>query len=165
MKVRDVMRSPVISVAADAKYEEAARLLRENHLSGLPVIGPDGTLVGVVSEKDLFRAIYPRYEEFASSPEACLDQEAQESAVHEVRSTPVSQHMTAGVLTVSPNAPVLQAGGLMLARGIHRLPVVESGKLVGIVTRREIYGAILQRELGIESRSFEEARLRKVQNR
>ena len=164
MKVREVMRSPVISISADAKYEDAARLLRENHLSGLPVVDSSGSLVGVVSEKDLFRAIYPRYEEFACSPEACLDQEAQESVVQEIRTTPIKQHMTAGVLTVSPNAPVLQAGGLMLARGVHRLPVVENGKLVGIVTRREIYGAILRRELGIESSSFEEARLKRAQN-
>ena len=52
--------------------------------------------------------------------------------------------MSHKVFTVGPNSPILSAGGLMLARGFHLLPVVEDEKLVGIVTREGIYGVILK---------------------
>lgn len=150
MKVRDVMRAPAVSISTDASYEEAARLMHRNRFSGLPVIDDAGRLVGIVSEKDLFRAIYPNYEEFCSNPEICLDQEAREAEIESIRGRPVRDFMTRGVITIGSASPVLQAGGLMLARGLHRLPVVDDGRLVGIVTRREIYRAILQQRLAIE---------------
>lgn len=149
MKVREVMKYPVISITPETTYEEAARIMRSKRFSGLPVVSPAGELIGLVSEKDLFRALYPSYEEFIANPELWTDQENQEAEIERLRETPVSLYMARHVYTISPEAPVLHAAGLMLARQIHRLPVLENKKLVGMVTRREIFGAVLISRLGV----------------
>jgi CBS domain-containing protein len=152
MKVRDVMTTPVITVSPTATYEETARLLHAHHVSGLPVVNDNGNgggkLVGVVSEKDLFRAMYPLYEEYILEPHAYYNQELQEEEIETIRKQPVEKYMSKQVVTITPDVSILHAGGLMLARGIHRLPVVEDGKLVGIITREDIYGTILKKHLG-----------------
>jgi CBS domain-containing protein len=148
MRVRDVMITPVITVTPTTTYEETARLLHRHDVSGLPVVSENGKLVGVVSEKDLFRAMYPLYEEYILEPHAYYDQELQEEEIETIRKQPVEKYMSKQVVTIAPDVCILHAGGLMLARGLHRLPVVENGKLVGIVTREDIYGTILKKHLG-----------------
>ncbi len=146
MRVKDVMQSRVVSVRPETAYEEAGRLMVEHNVSGLPVTDASGTLVGLISEKDLFKALYPNEAEFAVSfDEGFQDQEARETNVSEMRKHPVSRYMTKRVLTLAPDTPVLKAGGMMLAHHVHRMPVVEDGKLVGIVSREDIYGAILRK--------------------
>ncbi len=148
MRVRDVMVTEVITVTPETAYEDAAFLLHKHQVSGMPVVDENGVLAGIISEKDLFRALYPRYEEYVSNPEAYTDQERQEVEIESVRKQPVHKYMNRKVVTISAGASVLHAGGLMLARGVHRLPVVENGKLVGIVAREDIYSAILKKHLG-----------------
>lgn len=148
MKVRDVMITPVITVTPNTTYEETARLLHLHQVSGLPVVNEHGKLVGVVSEKDLFRAMYPLYEEYILEPHAYYNDERQEEEIEAIRKQPVEKYMSKQVVTISPNASILHAGGLMLARGLHRLPVIENHDLVGIITREDIYGTILKKHLG-----------------
>ncbi|MDE2018902.1 MAG: CBS domain-containing protein [Patescibacteria group bacterium] len=145
MKVRDVMISPVITITPDTTYEEAARLLHANRISGVPVVDAAGKLAGIVSEKDLFRAMYPLYEEYILEPHAYYNQERQEEEIEAIRKQPVEKFMSKGVVVISPHESILHAGGLMLARGLHRLPVVDGGRLIGIVTREDIYGTILKK--------------------
>lgn len=147
MKIREVMGKEVVTVSPKTTYEEAALLMHTHAVSGLPVVD-NGKLVGMISEKDLFKALYPRYEDYLRDPEAYKDQEAQEDEIEAFRKKPVEKYMTRKIFTIGPDSPVLRAGGLMLAHGIHRLPVVEDGKLVGIVTREDIYGAVLKHHLG-----------------
>lgn len=148
MKVRGVMVTPVVTVTPETTYEDAAFLLHKHQLSGMPVVDKDGALVGIISEKDLFRAFYPRYEEYLSDPAAYTDQEKQEDEIENIRKQPVEKYMKRHVVTIDVDACILHAGGLMLAHGIHRLPVMENGKLVGIVAREDIYGTILKKHLG-----------------
>ena len=96
----------------------------------------------------VFRAIYPLYEEYILAPETYINQDKQEDEIESIRKQPVEKYMSCRVLTIDADARVLRAGGLMLAHGVHRLPVVEKGKLVGIVTREDIYGTILKKHLG-----------------
>ncbi len=149
MKVREVMRTPVITVSAGTTYEETARILHAHGVSGAPVLDAEGRLAGIVSEKDLFRAMFPRYEDYLHEPEAYHDQEDREDEIEALRREPVEKFMTQHVITVNANACILRAGGLMLAHGLHRLPVTENGgTLAGIVTREDIYGTILKKHLG-----------------
>ena len=115
-QVRDVMNVDVLTISAKATVEVAIRRLVENHISGMPVVGRDGCLVGIVSEFQLLETLY--------SPE--------------VRDIPVSDVMTADVLTVTPDAMLSDATNLMVDHRIRRLPVVENGKIVGIVSRRDL---------------------------
>ena len=146
MKIRDVMKKNVIAVRPELTYEEAGRLMVEHNVSGLPVTDANGILVGIISEKDLFKALYPGEAEFAVAlDESYQDQETREANVNDMRKHPVSRYMTKRVLTLTPDTPILKAGGIMLAHHVHRIPVVEDGKLVGIVSREDIYGAILRK--------------------
>ena len=142
------MITPVVTVPPEATYEEAAALLHQNRLSGMPVVDRNGKIVGVISEKDLFRALFPLYEDFLENPEAYADQERQEDEIENIRRQPVEKFMTRNVVTIDADARILHAGGLMLAHNIHRLPVMDRGKLVGIIAREDIYGTILKKHLG-----------------
>lgn len=149
MHVRDVMEVDVVTVPEHATYEDVARLLHDKQISGVPVVDSDGRLVGAVSEKDLFRILYPFYRSYYESPESYTDFVAREAKIEEIRHHPVSGFMTTDISVISPDAPIMRAGAIMLARHIHRLPVVEGGRLVGIVSRANIYREILKRRLGL----------------
>lgn len=150
MKVKDVMQARVISVPYSATYEEVARLLHMYNISGLPVVDEKEILIGVVSEKDLFRILYPNYSDFYKNPESYLDLEARETEVASLRGKRVSDFMSRDIVTVSPDDLVMKAGSLMLTKHMHRLPVIEDTKLVGIISRRDIFKNIVQKHLNGE---------------
>lgn len=150
MKVRNVMKSPVITINESASYEEAAKILCEHSISGAPVVDAAGNLVGLISEKDLFRVLFPFEQSYYDHPEAYLDFEQRENKIDEIRHDAILPYITNKVVTVEPEMPILQAGGLMLAKGVHRLPVVEAGKLVGIISRKDIFGRIFKNHLDID---------------
>jgi CBS domain-containing protein len=149
MKVKDIMETRVVTIHKDATYEEAARILYANRLSGAPVVDRNGYLVGMLSEKDLFRVLYPYYNSFNESPELYLDYEARESKAHDIRDHKVETFMAKNIVSVEPETPVLHAGAIMLARQISRLPVVTEKQVVGMITREVIYRAILKQNFDL----------------
>ncbi len=149
MKVKELMATEVVSVSPDTTYEETARLLYTHQISGAPVLDEKGRVVGFVSEKDIVRILYPWYRSFYESPESYTDMEARESKASDIRNTKVEVFMKRNIFTVTPDDPIMKAGALMLAHDVNRLPVVENGKVVGIVSRGSIYKAILKKNFGL----------------
>ena len=145
MRVRAVMEDVLLSFRPETTYEEAAMLLFRHKFSGAPVVDENGAVVGMVSEKVLFRVLYPYYKSFYESPDVYTDFETRESKAQEIRHHQVSTFMTRQVMTVDPDAPLMRAGALMLAHHIHLLPVVEKGKLIAILRRGVLYRALLQK--------------------
>jgi len=148
MKVRDIMQMRVITVPLSATYEEAARLLSVYNISGVPVLDENGAVIGVVSEKDLFRIMYPSYRNFYTHPESFVDLEVREQEIVAWRNKPITDIMTTNIRNVHPDDPALKAGSIMLAHNVHRLPVIEEEKLVGIVSRRDIFKNIINTHIG-----------------
>ena len=144
MKVGEVMQKNVVAVKKGTPYREVAKILVEKKVSGAPVIDETGKIIGVVSEKDLFRAVYPSYEDFYESPESHLDFEELEEEAKTANDKKVEDFMSTRLITADPETPVLKIGALMVATGIHRVPVVVDGKVVGMVGRGDIYRAILK---------------------
>ena len=72
MKIRDVMSTDVVVIPVEATYEEATRILFEGQVSGAPVVDKEGRLVGVISDKDLYRVLFPWYKSFSEDPEEYL---------------------------------------------------------------------------------------------
>lgn len=145
MLVQEIMEPKVITVAPDSTYLAVAQLLYEHDVSGVPVVDFGAELVGIVSEKDLFRILYPYYQSYYEHPELYADLQAREGKAQEIKFHRVETFMTKKVYTVAPDDPIMKAGALMIAHHINRLPVVEGKKLVGIVTRKMIYRAILKK--------------------
>lgn len=152
MKVREVMETKPVSIRDDATYEEAVKLLDERKITGCPVVNSEGGLVGIVSYKDLMRVLFPYYDSYYKSPEIYTDFDQRELKASEIGAHKISTFMSTNLHTIGPDASILQAGGIMLAHNIHRLPVMENGALIGIVTQtrilREIFKRNFETELG-----------------
>ena len=152
MRVRDVMNVKPVTVQAEASVSEAAAILRQNKISGLPVL--DGErLVGIVSESDLLRLLSVDEEEgglWLPSPFEIFEVpfrdlvkwERMRSALDEIPKKKVSGVMSRNLHEVGPDDSIEEAAGIMTRHRINRLPVVEDGRLVGIVTRGDIISGL-----------------------
>ncbi len=149
MKVSEIMKKEVIAVKKGTPYREVAEILIKNKISGAPVVNDKGEILGVVSEKDLFRAVYPDYKDFYESPEAHLDFERLEEEAKKAGDKKVEEFMSTRLIIADPETPVLKIGALMVATGIHRVPVVKDKKVIGMVSRRDIYRAILKERFNL----------------
>jgi CBS domain-containing protein len=142
MKVQDIMTREVLTIGPEAELRDVARILVERDISGLPVCGMQGELVGIISEGDiLVKEGGPRDE---SSPLGWLRGAAAKRARQKARALKVRDAMTMQVLTISPYASVAEAARRMSDLGIKRLPVVKDDKLVGIVSRTDLVRAFVR---------------------
>ena len=114
MVVRDLMNPGVVSVEPTSTAAAAARLISRHNVGALPVCGGDGKLRGVVTDRDIVLR--------------CV------AAEEDPAQTPVRDIMTRSCVTVSPNADCREAARLMSAQQVRRLPVVEEGKVVGMLS-------------------------------
>lgn len=144
MKVADVMTHRVISVTPDATVNQAAGLMLEARISGLPVVDGSGQLVGIVTEGDLVRRAElgtarrrPRWLELFVSP-GKLAEEFQQS-----HGRKVWEIMKSKVFTVTEDAPLADAVETMERHRVKRLPVVRDGRPVGMLTRSNLLQGLL----------------------
>ncbi len=143
MKAKDVMTAGVVTVVEDASITEAIRLMLQRKISGLPVVGSSGALVGMVTEGDFLRRSElgterhaARWIEFLLGPGKLA-----ENYVH-AAGRKVRDVMTEQVYTVEEEAPLGNVVAIMERRKIKRVPVLRDGKLVGIVTRANLLHAL-----------------------
>ena len=143
MKAADVMTREIVSIAPDASVMEAVRLMLQHKISGLPVIDAAGTLQGVVTEGDFLRRVETgtarkrsRFVEFLLGPGRLAEEYSHASG------RKVSEVMTPDVHTVTEEASLEQVVHLMERHRVKRIPVVRGGKMVGIVTRKNLMRAL-----------------------
>src|SRR5260370_8974453 len=135
MRAEDVMTRNVVTIGAGASVREAARLLVEHRVSGLPVVDAEGRVVGLVTEADLIarqKGPSPRrswWHRFLSDPEQLAEEyrKAEGSTVGDV--------MTAGVICGDPRMPIEAIAAMRQSRGIKRGAVMLRDRLVGLRTR------------------------------
>ncbi|MHA4735151.1 CBS domain-containing protein [Ensifer adhaerens] len=141
MRVKDVMTTSVVKLSPDNGVRQAAPIMLDNRISGLPVVDDDGALVGVISEGDLIR----RTELGGGIPVADPTEAEDERASAYVRrsSWRVGDAMTADPVTIDENASVERVAVLMQERSIKRIPVLKDGRLVGVVSRADLLQAIV----------------------
>lgn len=143
MLVEDVMSSPVVCVAPSTSISEAARLMLSYRISGLPVVKDDGTLVGIVSEGDFLRRSElgterkrPWWLEFLVGPGKTAEEYMRSHG------RKVLEVMSENVVTTRPDASLDEIVEVMGRHGIKRVPVMASGKVMGIVARSDLLRAL-----------------------
>lgn len=139
MLARDVMTTTVLTVTPDTDVGEIARILLDAHISAIPVLGENGSLVGIVSEGDL---IHRAEADTRRRPSWWLrllttPEEPAERYVREFgrRARDV---MSKDLITVSPDTPLTEIAAMLEKYHIKRVPVVENDRLVGIVSRANL---------------------------
>lgn len=143
MLVKDVMTTRVKTARPDTLIRDVAILMCFYHISGLPVVDDDNTICGVISEKDVLGAMYPKVGEAAKMAQMPRFEDL-EQEYRDVLGMPTAKYMTAKVLTVSPDDQILRAVAVMFAHKIRRIPVAASGKLVGILSIGDVHKAVLR---------------------
>lgn len=123
VKVRDYMNREAVTLSPDTNLFEAIDVLLANRVSGAPVVDTQGRLVGVLSESD------------------CLRGTLHEAYFEETFGT-VSSLMSEAVDTIDADADILKAAALFVEHGRRRLPVIEEGRLVGQISRRDLLRAL-----------------------
>ena len=139
MLVRDVMNREVARVGATATFGEAARCFREIGWSELAVTADDDTLMGVLAVGDVLRALFPNLDELARSG-AALDAafEAFLEMGRHLVDQPVGRIVIRDPIVVAPTDPLLRVATVMVSRHIHRLFVVDGGRVVGTIGRADV---------------------------
>jgi len=142
MLIHEVMSTPAITVAPKTTVRAALRLLDAHGITAMPVVAPDGELVGVVSEADLVRdAVHP-------------DTRTQMVPIRITEWAPartVGDVMSTYALTVSSDADLADAVDLMTSTVVKSLPVVDKGKVVGVVSRKDVVHVLARRDDSIRA--------------
>jgi CBS domain-containing protein len=132
VKARDIMQRQVLTVGRDEDIYEAIRTMVSNNITGLPVLNPDETLAGIISEKDVLRLLYNiedkpgRVEQYMTTDVVCFDQA---DSLHDVAES-------------------------FIKNNFRRVPILNQGKLVGIISRKDVIRHIrnLKTQAGVADR-------------
>lgn len=132
VRVRDIMTTRPVTIGPEAPLGAALQAMREKEIRHLPVVDDGGRLVGILTDRDLRQASFAR---FRALREADRDLTVQDA-------------MSWAVVTTHPEATTAQAAAVMFERRIGSLPVVEDGRLVGILTERDLLAALMKESPG-----------------
>ena len=122
-KAKDLMTKGVIAISRHTPVLDAAKILIENHITGLPVVNHDMELIGILSEKDILRLYY--------DPSCGTDKS-------------VEDFMTEKVLSFDENISMAEICDCLINNSFRRVLITANGKLVGIITRRDLIRYIIE---------------------
>jgi len=152
MRARRIMSTALLTVERGTPVRDVIRLLIDNRISGVPVV-EDGAVVGIISEGDLIlreRAYRQRGGMAFLAQQLFEDHEKLAVEYRKAHGLVAEDVMSQPVTTILPGMPVEEIAHLMAERQIKRVPVVEGGKLVGIVSRGDVLRAAYERLLSLD---------------
>jgi CBS domain-containing protein len=148
--VRDIMEATPVTVSPETSVEDVVGTLREHELPGVPVVDGDGRCVGIVTEADLVLPDeqgdlhIPHYVNLFGGTVFLEPLGRFEQRLRKAFASTAADMMTSKPDTVAPDTTVQEAARLIHRSGHNRLPVVDDGRLVGVVTRLDVLGALAQ---------------------
>ena len=146
LKVKDLMTKEVLTVPPDMSVKEAARLLFEKEISGLPVANQENKIIGMITEKDLIAMALPNYLEKLGDFDFILDEEPFLKKIADADKVKVKDIMRKEVLCVDEDTPLPEVARLMIINKVRRIPVLDKSKnLVGIIARADIVKEIARK--------------------
>jgi CBS domain-containing protein len=144
---KDSMTTDVITISPETEIAQAAKLLLENRINGVPVVNEAGELVGILCQSDLIiqqknipiPSLFTLLDGFISlSSSKKLDRE-----VEKIAAAKAADAMTADPVSVSPDTEIEKIAALMVEKSYHTLPVVDAGKLIGIVGKEDVLKTLI----------------------
>jgi CBS-domain-containing membrane protein len=161
MNAADVMVTNVVTVHSDASVKEIAETLLANRISAMPVIDDTGGLIGIVSEGDLIHRVELGTERHPSWwLEFLVGKQALAYDYIKSHGRRAGDLMTRHVITVNAETPLSEVASLLDKHQIKRVPVVDKGKIIGIVSRANLVQALINRPQGVASKIVEDSVLR-----
>jgi CBS domain-containing protein len=159
MRAKDIMSTDVVTISEKETVAEAAAKMVSFAVSGCPVLSARGSLSGIFSETDVLRVMKQTVSEevgvrYMSSPEHSLAllglmsdtfPDIAEKIMTKLRGIEVGSVMTKRVITASPEDSVEDVVGLMVRHDVNRIPIIEGGKVVGVVSRADIARYVARR--------------------
>ena len=133
MLVGERMSKPVISITPETTINVAFDLLRKNNIRRLPVLSKDGNLIGIVTELDLINA--------SPSLATTLSKWEMNYLLEKIT---IEKVMSRDVITVDPSTPIEQAAKVMVDNKISGMPVMENGKIIGMITETDLFKVFLE---------------------
>ena len=147
LKARDIMTSEVVTVSPETEIIQAARILLEKHVNGLPVVDRKGRLVGIICQSDLVaqqkRFPLPSVFNLLDSFIPLSSTKNIEKEIGKISATTVAQAMTANPVTVGPEDELEHIATLMVEKGFHTIPVVEGANLVGVIGKEDVLRTLM----------------------
>ncbi|MFW6237652.1 MAG: CBS domain-containing protein [Halanaerobiales bacterium] len=150
LTAREIMTTDVVTVTPDTSVEEAAAVMSEHKISGLPVVDEEGNLAGILSERDLIiKDKNLHFPDYINVLGGIIYLDSYKKFKEEFRkyiAQNVGEMMTEDVITVGPEKTVEDIATIMVEEDINRVPVVDNKKLIGIVTRGDLVKDIAREE-------------------
>ncbi len=147
MKVSEIMSSPVKTLKGDKTLEQAAQLMLDSSIGGVPIVDDDGKLIGMVTESDFSAKEHAIPFSRVYAPQLFgkwMSKEGVEKAYEAARKITVDKIMSSPVVTVEKEDTVAEAVRKMLEYRIHRIVVTEDGIPVGIVSRHDLLKLVVK---------------------
>jgi len=147
---KDIMTADPITVKPETEINEAARLLLEKNINGVPVVNDHGELMGIICQSDLVamqrKIPLPSIFTLFDSLVPLSSTSRMEKEIKKIAATRVDEVMTRDPLSVDPNTSLEELAEIMVMRKFHTLPVVENRRLVGVVGKADVLKTIMRQE-------------------
>ncbi len=147
LKAKDIMAREVISIAPDARTVDAARILLDKRINGLPVVDAMGKLVGIICQSDLVaqqkRLSLPSFFNLLDGLIPLASAKNLEQEMQRIGANTVAQAMSGNPVTVTPETTLDDIASLMVDKKLHTLPVIDNGVLVGIIGKEDVLRTLL----------------------
>ena len=146
---QDIMTTEVITIGPEADITEAAKILLDKGVNGLPVVDDAGHLVGILCQSDLVRmqknlpipSLFTLLDGFVPLSSSAL----LEAEVKRIAASKVSDAMSTKVVTIAPDMTIDELAALMVDKKFHTLPVTDKGRLLGIVGKKDVIKTLIPR--------------------
>jgi CBS domain-containing protein len=150
LRAKDIMTRDPITLSPETEIAEAAKLLLEKNINGVPVVSETGQLVGILCQSDLIKqqkklpipSIFTLLDGFIS----LTSMKHLEKEVRKITGTTVAHTMTHDPTTIPSDVTIQEIAGLMVDKNYHTLPVVDEGKLVGVIGKEDVLRTMMSGE-------------------
>ena len=152
IKAKDIMTKDVITVQPETEIVQAAKLLLEHHINGLPVVDKEGRMKGIICQSDLVvqqrKIPLPSFFIMLDSFIPLTSSKTIKKELQKMSAITVKDAMTPDPITVGPETGLEDIATLMVKHKIHTLPVLDQGRIVGVIGKEDILRTLMSDEKG-----------------